>query len=355
MRAHPIRNHGQLSEINKENDDHRNGEKMTHGNGGCAHHHAAGIGERRLAFSLLGTILFVAIEIGVGLWANSLVLISDAGHNFTDAMALALSWYGLRVARRPANAMRTYGYHRVGILAAFINSVTLCVLAIWLLKEAFLRLLHPEPVAGVPVIIVAAIALLVNTVIAVGLHRASQHSLNVRSAFLHMVGDAVASIGVILAGVLIAVTKWTLIDPLVSIGISGLIAWSSWGIIRDSLNVLLEGTPRGLNVEEMTRHMLAVPGVSDVHDLHVWTIGDGMTALSCHLIVDKEKIDQAPDVVRETKQMLATRYSVGHATIETECGGCGQPAEPYCRLEPLPNENAHDHHEPDHHECDHMH
>lgn len=324
---------------------------MAHGHHDCVHHQAASAGERRLVLSLIGTLLFVLLEIGVGFWANSLALLSDAGHNFTDAMALGLSWYGLRVARRPANAAKTYGYHRVGIMAAFLNAASLLILALLIIKEAVVRLFHPEPVAGWLVAFVATLALLVNSSIAIGLYRAAKQSLNVRSAFLHMAGDAVASLGVIASGAVIAITKWTVADPIVSLLIALVIVWSSWDILRDSLNVLLEGTPKGLNLEEMTQEMLAVPGVSDVHDLHVWTIGDGMRALSCHLIVSEENMAQATEVVRATKRMLASRYSVGHATIETECGGCGQPAEPYCQVEPF-RENSPPHESP---KCDHAH
>ncbi|HZO90227.1 MAG TPA: cation diffusion facilitator family transporter [Chthonomonadaceae bacterium] len=296
-----------------------------------SHHHAADLSEGRLKLSLCLTFGFVILEALVGLSAHSLALLSDAGHNFTDALALALAWYALWIARKPATTTKTYGYHRVGILTALFNAVTLLVIAVLIFVEAYWLLFHPWPVESLPMIVVAAVAVFLNTLIALWLHGEAAHDVNVRSAFLHMVGDALSAAAVIVAGLVIHYTGWVYADPLVSVLIGLFIVYSSWGIVTETINVLLEGTPKGLDVQAMVKDMEAVPGVSDIHDLHVWTIADGMHALSCHLRVEEEDIPNAAGVVREVKDLLAERYEVRHSTIETECGGC-EPGELHCRM-----------------------
>lgn len=319
---------------------------MSHsqGHAGCQHHSAAGLSENRLKLSLLLTLAFVVVELAAGIRAGSLALVSDAGHNFTDGLALALSWYAIWIARKPATPTRTYGYHRVGILTALFNAVTLMVIAVLIFREGCLLLQHPHPVSGGPMIVVAGIGFFMNTVIALSLWSQAAHNVNVRSAFIHMVGDALSSVGVVAAGVLIHFTGWSLADPIMSLLIGMFIAYTSWGIVGETLNVLLEGTPRGLDVAAMAGDMREVPGVADVHDLHVWTIADGMNAMSCHLLVAEPDLTRAFRVVREVKAMLSHRYAVGHATIETECGGCETEAL-HCHLSAmhaphLPHEGA---------------
>ena len=307
------------------------------------HHSAGGMSEGRLRLSLLLTIGFVAVEGIAGARAHSLALLSDAGHNFTDALALLLSWYALRVARKPATSGKTYGYHRVGILTALFNSLTLLVIAGLIFAEAFRLFAHPEPVQSGPMIVVALIAVLMNTVIAMWLHGASHDSLNMRSAFIHMLGDAFSSAGVVVAGIAIRFTGWAYADPLVSVLIGIFIVYTSLGIVKEAVNVLLEGTPSGLDMKKLVTAMQVVPGVEDVHDLHVWTIGDGMNALSCHLRVGGSDAAGAAKVVREVKEMLAAHYSVRHSTIETECNGC-DTNEIYCQMEPHSHAGCgHDH------------
>lgn len=300
------------------------------------HHHAAGVNEARLKLSLVLTLGFVLAETAAALRANSLALLSDAGHNFTDAFALLLSWYAIRVARKPATEGKTYGYHRVGILTALFNAVTLITIAVLIAAEAIHLLQHPYPVQSGLMIGIAIAAMVLNSLIAVWLHAGSQSSLNVRSAFVHMLGDALASAGVAVAGLVIYLTGWTIADPLVSLLIAGFIAYSSVGIVKDAVNVLLEGSPRGLDMKTLVAAVRSVRGVEDVHDLHVWTIGDGMNALSCHLRVAESDVSRAGDVVREVKEMLAGQYAMRHTTIETECCGC-HTSDVYCQLE------AHDH------------
>lgn len=293
-----------------------------HNHQNCGHHSAAGLSDGRLRLSIAATLLFVVGEMAVGFHANSLALLSDAGHNFTDGLALALSWYAMRVASRPPDASRTYGYRRVGILTALANALTLIVIAALIGWEGILRLIHPQPANGPAIACTAAVALALNTVIALALRSSARNSINMKGAYLHMAGDAVASVGVIAAGLIIRYTGLQIADPIVSLIIAAIIARSSWGLIQETVNVLLEGAPAGIDVNALADNVLAIEGVSDLHDLHLWTIGDGMNALSCHLIVKEEDAERAGSVVQSVKRLLAERYQVGHSVIETECGGC---------------------------------
>lgn len=304
-----------------------------HGHHGHHHHSAAGMSARKLALSIVLTFGFVLLEAAAGLRAHSLALLSDAGHNFSDTLALILSWYALHVGGRPPTATRTYGYHRVGILTALFNAVTLLVIAFFILRDAFVLLAHPHTPEGGLMMAVAGVGLVLNTTIALTLRGEAAHSVNMRAAFIHMVGDALSSFGVVLAGLVIRSTGWVYADPLMSLLIAGFIVYTSWGIVSETLNVLLEGVPRGLDLRAMAAEMTAVPGVMGVHDLHVWTIADGMHALSCHLQVAEDDLPRAGGVVRDVKSLLAAHYGVGHSTIETECTGCGS-SELYCRMEP---------------------
>jgi|SRR5579872_1402639 len=299
-----------------------------------AHHHhgAEGLSEGRLRLSLALTFGFVVVEAIFATRAHSLALLSDAGHNFSDGFALLLSWYALWIARKPATAGKTYGYHRVGILTALFNAMTLLAIAVLISVEALRRFAHPVPVESGPMIGVALVAVVVNTAIAVWLHAAAHTSLNVRSAFIHMVGDAVSSAAVVAAGLVVRFTSWRYVDPLVSLLIAAFIVYTSVGIVRDAVNILLEGAPRGLDMQDLITAMQGVPGVEDVHDLHVWTIGDGMNALSCHLRVAADDNASAATVVGNVKRMLAASYAMRHSTIETECDGC-HTSEVYCQME----------------------
>ncbi len=299
--------------------------------GGPGHTHSArGIAGPRLAASLVLTLGFVVFEIVAAARANSLALLSDAGHNFTDALALMLSWYAIHAATKPASQRRTYGYHRVSILTALVNAVTLVGIALLIAEEALTRLIRPEAVHSNIMIITAAAAIVINLAIALGLRGEAAHSVNVRSAFIHMAGDAVASLGVVVAGVVIHYTGWQILDPAISIVLAAIIGFSSWSIISETVNILLEGVPKGINLEALTSDILAISGVSAVHDLHVWSIADEMNALSCHLTVDPEVDLATSKVVSTVKQLLESRYQVDHSTIETECDGCTHDGPFHC-------------------------
>jgi len=284
---------------------------------------------RRLALSIVITILFVAAEAVVGYSSGSLALLSDAGHNFADALNLVLSWYAIWIAQKPSTARRTFGYHRVGILAALVNSVSLVVIALLIFWEAAIRLRNPEPVESGPMIVVALIAIGMNTATSLWLRGAAKKDLNVRSAYMHMVGDAISAAGVVVAGVIIALTGVAIADPLVSILIGILILWSSWGILKESVNVLLEGIPEGMSMDEVEQTIAGVHGVLAVHDLHVWTVGSGMVCCSCHVMVNEQSVRSGENVLRAVTEELAHHFGIAHTTIQVEVEGC-EPNDMYC-------------------------
>jgi cobalt-zinc-cadmium efflux system protein len=295
------------------------------------HDHDGSVTGRRLLFSIIITLAFVAGEAIVGYSAHSLALVSDAGHNFSDALALVFSWYGIWIAQKPSSAKRTFGHHRVGILAALVNSVTLVLIALFIFWEAALRLRQPEPVKSTPMIVVALVAVLLNTLISLWLRSSAKKDLNVRSAYMHMVGDAVSAVGVVVAGVIMATTGASIADPLVSILIGLLILWSSWGILKESVNVLLEAIPEGLNMESVEQTICGVAGVDAVHDLHVWTVGSGIIACSCHITVEEQSVRSGQNVLRAVAEELEHNFGIAHTTIQVEAEGC-EENDMYCLM-----------------------
>jgi cobalt-zinc-cadmium efflux system protein len=310
---------------------------MTHDH----HHHGGSATGRRLGFSVALTLAFVVGEAGAGYWARSLALMSDAGHNFADALALIFSWSALRVARWPSHSRLTFGYHRAGIFAALFNALSLVVIAVFIFWEAFERLQDPRPVEGGPMIVVALVAVALNTVISLWLRGEAKHDLNIRSAYLHMLGDAVSALGVVAAGVVVTLTGNTIADPIVSILIGVLILASSWGILDESVNVLLEGVPKGIDMGELERTIAEVPGVLGTHDLHVWTVGSGIVACSCHIVVTEQSVSSGQQVLRAVAVMLRQRFLVAHSTIQVEVEGCCNPDSLYCNMSPTQRPHVH--------------
>jgi cobalt-zinc-cadmium efflux system protein len=295
------------------------------------HAHTGAVTGRRLGLSVSLTLVFVAGEAAAGYLGNSLALLADAGHNFADALALAFSWFALWLARRPADARRTFGYHRAGILAALANAVSLVVIALVIFWEAAQRLRHPEPTRGGLMIGVALAAVLLNGAISLWLRGEARHDLNVRSAYLHMLGDALSALGVVVAGVLVAATRASWADPIVSLLIGGLILWSSWGVLNEAVNVLLEASPEGMDMAAVERSLKEVPGVLGLHDLHVWTVASGMVACSCHLLVAEQSVRGGQQVLRAAAGLLRERFGITHTTIQVEVEGC-EPDDLYCTL-----------------------
>src|SRR5574341_1195818 len=236
---------------------------------------------RSLWLALAITLAFVGVEAAAGLAANSLALLTDAAHNFTDVIALALTAYALWLARRPASSGRTYGYHRAGILIALLNSTTLALIALGIFAEAIRRLMHPPQVEETLLIGVGAVAFVVNAGTALLMWRGSQRDINVRSAFVHLAGDTLSTLGAVAAGVVMRFTGWMALDPLVSVLIGLLILRGAWQIIRETVDILLENAPRDIDMPGLVSDLKQLPGVRGVHDLHVWSITDHMRALSC--------------------------------------------------------------------------
>ena len=308
---------------------------MSHGHchAGPCHGHAGAVTGRYLGLAIGLTAAFVVGEAVAGLFAQSLALLSDAAHNFADALALVFSWYALRMASRPADARRTYGYHRVTILAALANAVSLVVIALGLFWEAGQRLLAPVPVEGGLMIGVALVAVLLNGAISLFLRGEAKHDLNLRSAYLHMLGDAASAFGVVIAGAVVLATGLSLADPIVSILIAVLILWSSWSVLAEAANVLMEAAPRGLDMAAVERTIGGVPGVRSVHDLHVWTVSSGIVACSCHILVEEQSVRSGQQVLRGVVERLRQRFGISHTTVQVEVEGC-EPNDLYCTLRP---------------------
>ena len=293
---------------------------------GHAHFHAApgsdqtGVA-RVLRLSLVITMLYVALLVVAGLRAHSLALLSEAGHNFSDFIALGLSWVAVYLEGRPASATKTFGWRRAGVLAALANSATLVVVAFLIFYEALKRLRNPGEVQASTVIWVAAAGFVMNGIIAYMLYRASR-DVNMRSAFLHQFGDALSTAAVIAGGFAILMTGQHWIDSVLSIGIAVLILWSSFGILRETLNILLEGTPRGVSLEKVEAAICAVPGVRYVHDLHVWSIGSETRALSCHIGIEDIPLSACESILKRVNAKLLHDFGLGHTTIQFEHSEC---------------------------------
>jgi len=275
------------------------------------------------------TVAFVAVEAASGWWAHSLALLSDAGHNMADAAALGLSWYALRAARKPSHAGMTFGYHRVGIFAALANAAALVAIAVLIAVEAIARIREPEVANGSVMIGVAAAAIAVNLLIGLWLHKGSKDDLNIRSAYLHMLGDAISAFGVVVAGILVSATGAPLADPAVSLLIAGFILYSSYGVLRESATVLLEGTPAGVDMPAVVAAIKSVTGVLDVHDLHVWMVGPGVVACSCHILVAEQSIREGQQVLRAVVHDIEHRFHITHTTVQVEVEGCAAD-DMYC-------------------------
>ena len=286
---------------------------------------------RRLALSLGTTLVLVIVEVLTGVFANSLALLTDAAHNLTDILALALTWWALWVTTKPANSSKTYGYHRAGILVALANSTTLALIALGIFYEAWKRFVAPPVVQADVLIGVGAAAVVINLVTALLVRRGAEHDLNLKSAFLHLMGDVLSTVAAVIAGIIIRFTGWNWLDALVSVLIGFLILWNAWGILRESLAILMESTPADVDMDALRRDMLAVEGVRGVHDLHVWSITLSLRTLSAHLITDDVPISMGAKIQAGMGEMLAERYGITHATLQLECMDCA-PVGLYCDI-----------------------
>jgi cobalt-zinc-cadmium efflux system protein len=289
-----------------------------------SHDHTNEIKENRfvLALALTG-LIFLAEFIG-GFWTHSLALLSDSAHVFMDAFALGLSYLAIRAAKLPADDKHTYGFHRMQVLAALTNGATLFLIAFEILREAWDRFKNPETVSAGPMLVIAIIGLVVNLIVAFTLSQHDHDDLNTRAAFLHVLGDALASVGVIAVGVILLFVNWTWLDPLVSVMIGVLILFSSGRVLKESVHILAEGMPEGMTATSIAEAMKKVSGVSQVHDLHVWTVAPGYIALSAHVTVEDQSISQTTEMMTALKETLHVGFEILHTTIQFECENCGQ-------------------------------
>lgn len=276
----------------------------------------------RLRYAIALTSITLVAEVAGGLWTNSMALLSDAAHVFLDLFALLLSLGAIRLATMPPTDTRTFGLHRAEVFASFINGSTVLLISLGIFYESAGRLFHPEEVKSLPMLLIAALGLLMNLISAKALHGHSHDDLNVRSAFLHVVGDAAASVGVIAGGVVMYYTGWYVLDALISMAIGMVIFAGSWRVIRESSHILLEGVPRGMSVAAVADDIRAVGGVADVHHLNIWTICSHILALSAHIEVVPEQRKAQARVLRTIEEMLLARHHISHTTLQVECSRC---------------------------------
>ena len=276
---------------------------------------------RVLKVSLFVTVAYIVLLVVSGIRAHSLALLSEAGHNLTDLLALVLSLIAVYLQNRPPSATKTYGYHRAGVLAALINAVSLVAVSFIVFYEAFRRIQNPEHVRAGLMIGVAAAGVVMNGVIALLLYRSSR-DVNIRSAFLHEIGDTLSTAAVIVGGWVILMTGQYWIDSALSFGIGALILWSCLGIVRETLNILLEGTPRGMSLDHIGTAIRGIDGVNDVHDLHVWSIGSETHALSCHISIADIPPSASERILRDVKECLHREFRIDHTTIQFEHAEC---------------------------------
>jgi cobalt-zinc-cadmium efflux system protein len=288
---------------------------------GQAHSHRHDTNERRMGLAALLTGLFMGAEIAGGIVSGSLALLADAGHMLTDFASLSLAWFGFRLARRPADWIRTYGFDRFQVLIAFVNGLALFVIAAWIVYEAYERLSSPQPVAGGIMVVVAVLGLLVNIAALALLHGANRKNLNVRGAAIHVLGDLLGSAAALVAGAVILLTNWTPIDPLLSVLVALIIVRSGWQVVKESGHILLEGAPLELDTRNIGPDLVAsVPGVVGVHHLHVWSITQERRMVTLHACVEEDR--DGDEMVKAIKQRLHTQFDLDHATVEIEHGVC---------------------------------
>ena len=271
----------------------------------------------------LGIILVVMVaEIIGGTLSGSLALLGDAGHMLVDALALGLALFAITIARRPATPSKTYGYHRVEIMVALANGVTLALVAAYIFYEAYQRFLAPPIVQTPLMLLVATFGLVANLAGMFLLRRARHGSLNMKAAFWHIAGDTISSVGVIIGGIIIAVTGWYIVDPIIAVFIGGIILWGAVRIVRESADILLEAVPRHVEVDRVIETIKNISGVKEVHDIHIWTITSGMRALSAHLIIEDQIVSRSAEVVRAINRDLAEYFNIRHTTLQLECKSC---------------------------------
>ena len=285
-------------------------------------HHQVNGGARQLLIALLIVVVVMVAEVVGGLLSNSLALLGDAGHMLVDALALSISLMAIWIARRPADTAKTYGYHRVEIIAALTNGIILVLVAVFIFYRAYQRLLEPPEVDAALMMGIAAIGLVANLAGILLLRRARHTSINIKAAVWHILGDTISSCGVIVGGIIIAVTGWGIVDPVIAIVIGTIILWGAVRLVRESSDILLEAVPAHIQMSEVSQVMMNVPGVRDVHDMHIWTITSGIYALSAHILIDDQTVARSAEIVRAVEEKLARHFDITHTTLQLECEKC---------------------------------
>ena len=285
------------------------------------HHRALPVASK-LKFGIVLTSFILVAEVAGGLLSNSLALLSDAGHVFADVIALSLSWYGVKQAERPASGRMTFGYHRVGVIIAVVNAIAIFAIALVVFYAAYRRLQQPPEVNSLLMLSVAIVGLSVNLFVAFWLRREQHGNLNVRSAYWHVLGDALASTGVIIGGVIMLLSGWFWVDPIISVFIGLIITLAAWRILKEGLSVLLEATPKQVNITEMVNALNRMLEVKDVHDIHVWSISPELHAMSCHVLIDDLPTSQAAGIRQKIEAVLRQQFHIEHTALQMECQQC---------------------------------
>lgn len=278
---------------------------------------------KKLKFAIALTSIILIVEIIGGIISNSLALLADSAHMFMDVLALTLSLSALTLACRPSNEKSTFGYHRAEIFAALINGIMLVVVVVFILQEAYQRLVSPPEVRTFEMLVVASIGLIVNLVVAFRLR--GHHDLNIRSAYLHVIGDTLSSFGVIIGGAVIILTGNYIVDPLISVMIACIIIFSSLRLLRESVDILMERTPKHIDIEQLKQEILDVKGVQALHDIHVWSICSNVHALNAHVLVASMSVKDSEKITSDINKLLADDFNISHTTLQFECTDCGIP------------------------------
>lgn len=305
-----------------EGDGHAHDKGHSHGKG-HAHDHTAGANERSLKIALALTTTFLFVELTGGILAKSLALISDAAHMFTDTAALAIALMAIRIGKRSADRKRTFGYHRFEILAAAFNAMLLFLVALYILYEAYLRLKAPPEIQSTTMLVIAVLGLVVNLISMRVLVSGQESSMNVKGAYLEVWADMIGSVGVIAGAIIIKFTNWYWVDSAVAVGIGLWVVPRTWTLLKSSINILLEGVPEDIDIDEVHRALTSIPGVMSLHDLHVWSVTSGKTTLTVHLVTAPQSRAET-DILPAVRALLAERFDIHHITIQCELEPCAQ-------------------------------
>jgi cobalt-zinc-cadmium efflux system protein len=313
------------------------------------HNHNSDIGSTgsKLKYGLILSIVIFLAEVIGGLLSNSLALLSDAGHVFADIIALALSWYGVRQAQRPSDKRMTFGYHRIGVIVAIVNAVTIFLIAAIILYEAYNRFQNPPEVKSVLMMSIAFVGLAANILVTWWLRKDQKTNINIRSAFWHAVGDALASVGVIIGGLIILLTGQLWVDPFVSVLISLIILFAAYSIFREGFRVILEATPEHIDVMALIETLKKVPGVKDIHDVHVWSITPEIHAMNGHVVTDDISTSEGANIRAEIEKINREKFHIEHTTLQVECRKCDSN-DLFCNMNGCNHEGEHEEDEKGH-------